>query len=187
MTASARARARQNKTGPLRATITELAEEFHIARSVALRHLQDAGVPRDTKDLTFAYAAAAEAIRIRLDEAKITGHRNAGRASNGASLDDEARRALNASKAEAEQMRARKLRLEVERKEGNLVERSAVEKAGLHVIVAARTAFLALGAKVAPRLLHLADERQIAKIIEDEARIALGALSDIEAFLDEVL
>ncbi len=167
-----------------RATISELAEEFHISRSAALRYLKEAGLPR-AADKTFDRDDAAEAIELRKDEATTNGNRLAGRA--GGISDDAARGALAASKAESERMRARKLRLEVERREGNLVERSAVETTGLHVIVAARTAFLALGAKVAPRLLHLADERQIAKIIEDEARIALGALSDIEAFLDEVL
>jgi hypothetical protein len=92
-----------------------------------------------------------------------------------------------AHKAESERMRARKLRLEVESKEGNLVDRELVGKTGLHLVVAARTAFLSLGAKVAPRLVGLTDQRQIARIIEDEARISLGELTDVETFLDAVV
>jgi len=167
-----------------RATITELAAEFHIARSVALRYLTDAGIPRDAKK-TYDFDDAAEAIQRRKDEATTDGNRLAGRA--GGLGDDAARLKLAHSKAESEQMRARKLRLDVEAKEGALIDRRAVEKTGHFVIAAARTAFLSIGAKVAPRLAGMTDERQIARIIEDEARIALGPLADIDQFLEAVV
>ncbi|MCW2284901.1 hypothetical protein M2323_002745 [Rhodoblastus acidophilus] len=170
-----------------RATISALAAENHIARSVALRHLNDAGIFRDPNDKTFDHDEASAAIKLRLDEDRINGNRVAGRASNGNSLDDEARRALNRSKAEAEQMRARKMRLQLEQAEGRLVEREAVEAVCRDIATRARSAFLSIGSKLAPRLAGMTDERQIRALIDQEAVAALGVLADPETFDKEAL
>ena len=161
-----------------RATISQLAAESHIARNIALQHLKDAGIPRNPKDKTFNHAGASEAIRLRIDEARTIGNRNAGRASHGHSLDDKSRRTLNAAKAEGEQMRARKMRRQLEQLEGKLVDRETVAEVCKDIATRARSAFLSLGPKFAPRLAGMTDERAIAKIIEEEARLALGALAD---------
>jgi hypothetical protein len=61
-----------------RATISSLAAENNIARSVALLHLNDTGILRDPTNLTFDYNEASAAIKLRLDEARIKGNRVAG-------------------------------------------------------------------------------------------------------------
>jgi hypothetical protein len=170
-----------------RATITQLAEENHIARSVALRHLKDAGIPRDPTNKTFNHAEASEAIRLRLDEARIIGNRNAGRASQGHSLDDEARRDLNRSKAEEARLRTRRWKLKVEQDEGKLIDRETVTEVCKDIGTRARSAFLSIGPKLAARLAGMTDEKAIAKLIEDEARLALGALADPWTYSNEAL
>ncbi len=170
-----------------RATITELAAENHIARNIALQHLKDAGIARNPKDRTFNHTDASEAIRLRLDEARVVGNRNAPRASYGHSLDDDARRTLNAAKAEGEQMRARKMRLQLEQAEGKLIDRETVAEVCKDIATRARSAFLSIGPKLAPRLAGMTDERAIAGLIEEEARLALGVLADPFTYANEAL
>lgn len=166
----------------MRATITDLAAEHHIARDRAKAILDRAGVKRSSVDLTYDADDAAAAIKAALNPHVVAGNRAAGRVNDKSEV-AEHHVALALSKRDAEAERARKLKLQNDKLEGELIPRAEVEQAGVDLVTRARSAFLSLGKKVAPRLAGLDDEKLIAALIEDEARRALGKLADVDAFV----
>lgn len=165
-----------------RVKITELMAEFSQPHKTLTGWLQDAGVPR-ASDKTFPYKQAVAAIKLRTDEPSTLRERYDARGIG----DDAARRELIESKREAEQERTRRLRLQNEKLAGNLISRDDVEDTGRDLIVRARTALLAIGQKVAPRLVNEPSAATIAHEIDQEIRAALQQLADPEAFLAELL
>jgi len=165
-----------------RVRITDLMAEFAQPHKTLMAWLSDAGVPR-ASDKTFPYAEAVAAIKLRTDEPATLRDRYDAR---GVDTDD-ARRELIESKREAERERARRLRLQNEKLAGNLVSRDDIEDAGRDLVVRARTALLAIGTKVAPRLVNEPSAATIAATIDQEIRAALVTLADPDAFINDVL
>lgn len=165
----------------LRASITELAAEFHIPRNVALRHVQDAGIPR-APDKTFPYDEAAEAISVRIDKATAIGNRLAGR--GGGIGNDDALRQLAKAKADTAIAQAEKINIAVETMRGNLLPKADVLQATDAFAKHIRNGLMGVGSKVGARVVgKSADEA--ARIINDAIREALTDLADIETFILE--
>lgn len=197
-----------------RVTVSDLAAEFHIARSVARRYLKDKGVSR-APDLTYAYPEAARAIRASKDFSKVLLRRNFGQAGgkltsidldDDIDLDDEEevdpldctpsapktdpnvqpaessadneRRELLTARTEAQREQGRKLRLANDLAEGRSIKRDALTETLIAIVAAARSSLLALGDRVAPKIVGLTDADEIAEIVNAEAEICLGELAD---------
>jgi len=162
-----------------RVGITTLMQEFNQPHKTLMQWLQDAGIPRATKDKTFPHDAAAAAIRLRTDATATLRERLTTSAPTKLG-DDEARLALIESKRQFAAEQTRKLKLSNDRVEAALLDRETVAATGRDVIARARVAFLAIGAKLAPRLAGETDVKKIAATIEEEARAALSALADLD-------
>jgi len=160
-----------------RAKITELMDEHNQPHSTLMQWLDDAGVER-ANDKTFDRDEAVAAIKLRTDEPATLRERLT--SSQSKLGDDEARRELIESKRAFAAEQARRLKLQNDRLESSLLERDIVAATGKDVIARARVAFLAIGAKLAPRLAGETDTKKIASMIEDEARAALSALADLD-------
>ena len=81
-----------------------------------------------------------------------------------------------------EELKARKLEIENQKLEGELIARNAVTATGVHIITTARTALLTLGNRVAEKVAGRTDVREIARLVDAEVRDVLGALSDETTF-----
>jgi hypothetical protein len=168
----------QEKQAMQRARITELMDEFNQPHKTLTQWLKDAGIPR-ANDKTFPYDAAAAAIRLRTDETATLRERLTSSAPTKLG-DDDARLALIESKRQFAAEQTRKLKLSNDRVEAALLDRETVAATGRDVIARARVAFLAIGAKLAPRLAGETDSKKIAAMIDEEARAALSALADLD-------
>lgn len=87
------------------------------------------------------------------------------------------------AKTQSELHRARKLQIENEVAEAKLVDRQAVHDTGVNLVTEVRTALLAVGNRVAEKLVGLSDTTQIAAIVEAGIRDVLAALADEAAFV----
>ena len=160
---------------PRRARITDIAAATNINRQRAAQILKAAGMRKDTGG-TFLREKAIETINAIKDPALVVGNRAAGRAS-GASSDAVA--TLAASKALAEQFRAKKLELEIQQREGKLVPREEVETNARNFATFIRSAFLGMGPSIAPRLVgKSADE--ISNLIDADVRTILERLANVD-------
>ena len=81
-----------------------------------------------------------------------------------------------------EELKARRLEIENQKLEGDLVSRAAVTATGIHIITTTRTALLTLGHRVAEKVAGKTDVREIARIVDAKVRDVLGALADETTF-----
>jgi hypothetical protein len=161
-----------------RGIIQKIADECGVNQASVRRALKDAG--EDIANPNFE--KAVQIVRAVADSARISGHAANGRGEGG----DESRNPFVEAKARAELARARKIELQVARDEGKLIDREAVAGTGEAIIAHARAAILSLGHRVAPQLIGKTDIREIATIIEGEARIVLKGIADPDAFLAQI-
>jgi len=152
--------------------------EFHQPHAMLTQWLRDAGVARN-RDKTFPRDAAVAAIKLRTDETATLRERLT-YAPPTKLGDDDARLALIESKRQFSAEQTRKLKLQNDKLEASLLDRGVVAATGRDVIARARVAFLAIGAKLAPRLVGETDTKKIATLIEDECRMALTSLADLD-------
>jgi hypothetical protein len=196
-----------------RADITTLAAEFNIARSEALKYLTEAGVRRSPVDKTYPYPQAAEAIRRRKNMDNVIAARTYGKAggkltavdigdeeidpldctpsapaaASAAVAAETARLSLVAAREDVERERHRKLKFANDVAEGRSVARESVTATLVAIVMATRTALLALGDRVAPKVVVETDPQVVAEIINAEALACLGELADAEALRKAVL
>jgi len=161
-----------------RAKITELMAQFNQPHATLTQWLRDAGVAR-SRDKTYDRDEAVAAIKLRVDEVATLRERLTTNAPTKLG-DDAARLALIESKREFASEQTRRIRLQNDRLEQSLLDRDVVAATGRDIIARARIAFLAIGPKLAPRLANETDVKRISAMIEDEARAALLALSDLD-------
>lgn len=140
-----------------------------------------AGVP--LRDGLYDREAALAAIESEIDPARVAGHGSRG-------LGDARETEVSSyatARARAEAARAEKLELEVLQTRGALVEREAVTEAGRNLVFRVREDLLALGQRVAPKIIGMTDEATIAKTINEQVRLLLGAMAEAARFEREVL
>jgi hypothetical protein len=195
-----------------RANVTTLAAEFNIARSEALKYLTEAGIRR-APDKTYPYPQAAEAIRRRKNMDHVLAARTYGKAggkltavdigdeeidpldcspsapaaASAAVVAETARLSLVAAREDVERERHRKLKFANDVAEGRSVARESVTATLVAIVMATRTALLALGDRVAPKVVVETDPQVVAEIINAEALACLGELADAEALRKAVL
>ncbi len=162
-----------------RVRITELMAEFNQPHATVMQWLRDAGVPR-AADNTFSREQAVAAIKLRTDEPATLRERLTYAPTQSKLGDNEDRRALIEAKRRFAEEQSRKLKLQNDKLESALLDRETVAATGLDVVARARVAFLAIGAKLAPRLAGETDSKKIAAMIDEEARAALSALADLD-------
>jgi len=80
-----------------------------------------------------------------------------------------------------EELKAQKLELEIAVTEGRLIDRQAVTDTGVRLLTEIREAFLRLGRRVADQAVGK-DAREIARLVESEARTILEDLADEKRF-----
>lgn len=162
-----------------------LAKRMGLDGRTVAAHLKTAGLRPDVEGLVPLDRATA-IIEAAADTRSSAGHGAMGRGHhNGSDVSEIG--ALAKSRADAEAMRARKLRLEIETKEGKLLDKATVMAAFADLVTRTRDHLLLLPAQIASRVSGITDERKIAAIIDDEIRRALTTLSDAEAFNREIL
>lgn len=132
---------------------------------------------------------AMQAVRDHADPSLIAGHAINGRGEGGESGDAKpsATSTLANAKARGEIARADKIELELAVRRGQLVERDAVINVASDLIARVRTGLLTLGYRIAPQIAGLTDQQAIARIINDDIRLALRELADADRFTNEVL
>ena len=126
-----------------------------------------------------------QACRDHADLLRAAGHDAAALAE--ASPGSTARENLAAAKVTTVELQNEKLRLEIAVRNGQLVERAAVEATALSIIADAKAALLALKYKLAPLVAVETDVTTIQKLIGDEIAAALGEIADLDKFTDAVL
>ncbi|MEY9184547.1 hypothetical protein [Bradyrhizobium sp. USDA 313] len=158
-----------------RGTIRKIADETGLDHATVRRALAAANLTEEQAEADFE--KAVETVAAIADSDRIIGHAANGRGEGGGNSSDYA-----AARAESERHRAEKLRLQNEKLAGSLIDRQAVTDTGIRIVADARTAFLSLGHRVADKLAGKTDPREIARIIEAEARTVLGELTDEQRF-----
>lgn len=161
-----------------RGIIQKIADECGVDQATVRRALKAANV--DAKNPNFE--TAVQIVRAVADSNRVLDHAANGRGEGG----DETLSPLAKIKVRLGLATARKMELRNARDEGRLIERESVAETGEAMIVYARAAILSLGYRVAPRLIGKSDVKEIAKIIEGEARVVLGALADENNFLRQI-
>ena len=135
-------------------------------------------------------AAALAAIASQVDPARTAGHAVGGKGEVAEASGGSTRGSLNGyadARARSEEMRAQKLELEVRKRNGELVERAAVERAGVALFVQTRIALMAVGSKVAPQLLGVANALDGQRIVDEAIREALTAFANETAAIADIL
>lgn len=160
-----------------RASVKKIAEACGVTMTTARRHLALSNLSHGRGGYPFAEACAF--ISEHADPARIAGHASLGRGDGG---NAPATNSLAEARAMAERFRARKLELENAKTEGRLIDRETVTNTGVHIIATVRTAMLALGYRLAPKVANKSDLKDLARIVENEVRDVLGELADPEAF-----
>jgi|GEM_PF-2800936 len=164
--------------GRPRGTFRKIADETGLDQATVRRALEAAGMSEAQAGAEFINAV--EIARDWADTDKVIGHSASGRGEGG----NRTSSAYADAKAQSELHRARKLELQNAKLEGSLVDREAVTETGIRVLSEVRTAILSLGNRVAPNLVGKSDVREIARIIEAEARDVLTSLADEKKFFD---
>jgi hypothetical protein len=158
-----------------RGKLREIADECGVDHKTVSRALERAGLKAGRGGFSFDEAVAA--VKANADPARVNGHAvtrvNGGNGASSPMLDARTRH---------EELKARRLEIENEKAEGQLVSREAVTATGVHIITSVRTALLTLGHRVAEKVAGKTDVREIAKVVEAEVRTLLGALSDETEF-----
>jgi hypothetical protein len=157
-----------------RVKLQAIADECGVDHKTVRRAVERAGLTAGRGGYDFDAAVAA--VQAIADPARINGHAvtrgNAG--SGGAMLDARTRH---------EELKARRLEIENERLEGDLISRDAVTATGVHIITTTRTALLTLGHRCAEKVAGKTDVREIARIVDAEVRDVLGVIADEQTFL----
>jgi hypothetical protein len=157
-----------------RGTIEKIAERCGVNQATVRRALASAGMKSGRGGYTIEEAVAA--VNAIADPARINGHAATRVSGNGGG-------AMLDARTRHEELKARRLEIDNAKAEGELINRAAVTETGVHIIAMARTALLSLGHRLAEKVANKADVKEISKIIEDEVRVVLGALSNSETFL----
>lgn len=158
-----------------RGMIQEIASACGVDAKTVRNSLATAGA--DASAITLEEGAAI--VRDIIDNARVADHRATRVSNTGSSRMRDAR-------ARTEELKARQLELEIAEREGRLVDRETVAVTCENIITTARTALLALGHRVAPKVANKDDINEIARIIEAEVRDVLGNLADENAFYEAV-
>jgi ParB-like chromosome segregation protein Spo0J len=157
-----------------RGKIQEIADECGVDHKTVRRALERAELTAGRGGYDFAEAVAA--VNAIADPARVHGHaatRVGGNGNGGAMLDARTRH---------EELKARRLEIENQKLEGDLVSRAAVTATGIHIITTTRTALLTLGHRVAVKVAGKSDVQEISRIVDAEVRDVLGALADETTF-----
>jgi len=126
---------------------------------------------------------ALATLAADVDPARVAGHSANGRGS--VELVETSN--LSKARALAEHERARKLRIQNEEAAKRLVDIADVLAAGTDLVTEARTILLALGDRVAPRVIGQKSIADISAIITDEVTTALRSLADADRFAAKLL
>lgn len=155
-----------------RGTIQRIADECGVDHKTVRRALERAGLRAGRGGYDFAAAVAA--VNAIADPARVNGHAvTRGNGAGGAMLDARTRH---------EHLKARRLEIENQKLEGDLISREAVTTTGIHLITMTRTALLTVGNRCAEKVAGKTDVREIAKAIDAEVRDVLAALADETTF-----
>lgn len=158
----------------VRGTMRKIAEECGVDHKTVSRALERAGLKSGRGGYSFDEAVAA--VKAIADPARVSGHAvTRGNAGNGGAMLD--------ARTRHEELKARRLEIENQRLEGDLISRDGVTATGIHIITTTRTALLTLGHRCAEKVAGKTDVREIARIVDAEVRDILGALSDETKFL----
>lgn len=163
----------------MRGTIRRVADAAGLDQATVRRAVEAAGL--DPKNVGFE--EGLHLTRSIADPARVVGHAANGRGEGGHSP---ATDTLAEAKAHAERLRARKIELLNAKLEGSLIPRDAVTATGARILAEARTALMALGHRLAPKVAGKTDTREIARIVENEVRDVLGALASDDRFFAEL-
>jgi hypothetical protein len=156
-----------------RAKIQEIADECGVDHRTVRRALERAELKAGRGGYDFE--AAVEAVNANADPARVNGHAvTRGNAGNGGAMMD--------ARTRHEELKARRLELENQKLEGDLISREAVTATGIHIVTTTRTALLTLGHRCAEKVAGKIDVREIARIVDAEVRDVLGALADETTF-----
>jgi hypothetical protein len=155
-----------------RAKISVIADECGVDHRTVRRALERAGLTAGRGGYDFAEAVAA--VNAIADPARVNGHAvTRGNGDGGKMLDARTRH---------EELKARRLELENQKFEGDLISREAVTATGIHIVTTTRTALLTLGHRVAEKIAGKSDLQEISRIVDAEVRDVLGALADETTF-----
>jgi len=155
-----------------RGTIQEIADECRVDHKTVRRALERTGLKSGRGG--YHFDAAVAAVNAIADPARLNGHAvTRGNGGGGAMLDARTRH---------EHLKARRLEIENQKLEGDLISRDAYTATGIHIITTTRTALLTLGHRVAEKVAGKSDLREIARLVDVEVRDVLGALSDETTF-----
>lgn len=157
-----------------RGKIQEIADECNTDQSTVRRALERSGLTAGRGGYSFDEAVAA--VKAIADPARLNGH--AVTRDNGA-----ANSPMMEARTRHEELKARRLEIENQKAEGELISRADVTATGISIITTARTALLTLGHRCAEKVANKSDVREIARLIETEVRDVLGALADPQPFL----
>lgn len=154
--------------------IAQAAEELGVDPASVRRAVTQAGL--DPKAVTFQTAHQLAAAVV--DASKSIDHAANGRGEGGHNATSD----LASAKARLASAAARKADIQAAQLAGELVDRAAIQDVGIRMIAEARTALLASSHRIADRVAGLTDRAQIADIVEDEIRTALGVCADEARF-----
>jgi hypothetical protein len=159
-----------------RGKIQEIAGECGVDHRTVRRALERAGLKAGRGGYSFDEAVAA--VNANADPARVNGHAvTRVNGSNGASSP------MLDARTRHEELKARRLELENQKFERELVSREAVTATGIHLITMTRTALLTVGNRCAEKIVGKTDVREIARLVDSEVRDVLGALADEQTFL----
>lgn len=154
--------------------IARAAEALGVDPRSVRRAIEQAG--HDLKAVTFETAHhLASAI---VDRSKSLDHAANGRGDGAHEVASD----LASAKARLASAAARKADIQAAQLAGELVDRAAIQDVGIRMIAEARTALLASSHRIADRVAGLTGRAQIADIVEDEIRTALGVCADEARF-----
>ncbi|MGY4570799.1 hypothetical protein [Bradyrhizobium sp. USDA 3256] len=162
--------------GRPKGVIRRIADETSLDQATARRLLAAADMTEP--DCEADFARAVEIVRQLADNDRVIGHAVNGRGQGGANGE------YAAAKADEMRYRAEKMRLDNERKRGNLIDRAAATETITRILGDLRATLLAMGGKLAPALVGQADGRAIAKLIDNEVRDTLTELADESKFAE---
>ncbi|WP_424362982.1 hypothetical protein [Methylocystis parvus] len=167
---------------PPEAGITEIAEYCGVSRDRAKRVLDLAGVKRD-KYRKFKTELALQAIQAFLDTSKVAGNHLVGRGNVDAQNNN--LEALAAARQQIELVRLEKMRLDVEKRSGKLLDKDETLRAVRDFSAHVRSSLLGFPQKVCADLVGIQDASEIARILSDRMHDELVEVSDAAAFFDK--
>jgi hypothetical protein len=168
-----------------RASLREIGRELGLDKNTVKLCLVKAGIADQHGRGGFDLDTAIAACKAYADPSQVAAQNAAGR---GHAIDagDAVATAQN-TKSLIEELKLEKLQIELEVRRAQLIPREAVEATIIDVVARARTQLLNIGHRCAGKLINMGDEAEIARIVNNEARIALAELSDTSRLVDEAL